>query len=85
MEPSFSSIFHLFALIACVKQFVLQAQAFPHHATVISRDLANATKSYDFIIAGGGIAGLTLADRLTEDPDGINTPAELMAGPSRRL
>lgn len=79
MAPSFSSTFHLFALIACVKQSVLQAQAFPHHATVISRDLANATKSYDFIIAGGGIAGLTLADRLTENPNGINTPSELMA------
>lgn len=26
--------------------------------------------AYDFVIAGGGIAGLTVADRLTENPNG---------------
>lgn len=85
MTHSFKFSFHLFELIACVTHFVLQAHAFPHHATVISRELANATKSYDFIIAGGGIAGLTLADRLTENPDGINIPAELVTEPLYRL
>jgi hypothetical protein len=41
---------------------------FPRHATVVDhRAVAN---NYTFIIAGGGIAGLTLADRLTEDPNG---------------
>ncbi|SPQ25932.1 bb02905e-a6b5-44a0-b1cb-607825c8e916 [Thermothielavioides terrestris] len=40
---------------------------FPRHATVVDhRAVAN---NYTFIIAGGGIAGLTLADRLTEDPN----------------
>jgi ribulose 1,5-bisphosphate synthetase/thiazole synthase len=39
-------------------------------ATIIeARDISNET-SYDFVIAGGGIAGLTVADRLTEDPKG---------------
>lgn len=41
----------------------------PRHATPIPRDVANAT-TYDFIIAGGGIAALTVADRFTEDPNG---------------
>ena len=38
------------------------------HATVVTRQAL--LSNYTFIIAGGGIAGLTLADRLTEDPKG---------------
>jgi hypothetical protein len=40
----------------------------PRHATVVGRQAVSG--NYTFIIAGGGIAGLTLADRLTEDPNG---------------
>ncbi|KAK3291832.1 uncharacterized protein B0H64DRAFT_408215 [Chaetomium fimeti] len=39
----------------------------PKHATVV--DHRTVASNYTFIIAGGGIAGLTLADRLTEDPN----------------
>lgn len=42
----------------------------PRHATVASRELVNETK-YDFVIAGGGVSGLTVADRLTEDPSSM--------------
>jgi ribulose 1,5-bisphosphate synthetase/thiazole synthase len=48
------------------------ARALPHHALaarVVDSELASAT-DYDFIVAGGGTAGLTVADRLTENPNG---------------
>lgn len=41
----------------------------PGHATVVSRQEAAVT-AYDFVIAGGGIGGLTMANRLSEDPNG---------------
>lgn len=43
----------------------------PRHATVVSRYDVNSTE-YDFVIAGGGLSSLTVADRLTEDRNGIS-------------
>ncbi|KAL2863259.1 GMC family oxidoreductase [Aspergillus lucknowensis] len=40
----------------------------PRHATLVS-DSDVQSQEYDFIVAGGGVAGLTVADRLTEIPD----------------
>ena len=57
------------AVWLCVIVSAVTAIAIPRHATIVSRQ--EVTKAnYDFIIAGGGISGLTVADRLTEDPKG---------------
>ena len=57
-----------------------QSLAVPRHATLVDRDTVGA--NYTFIIAGGGIAGLTLADRLTENPNGTS-PTNISLANSR--
>ncbi|KAK5241345.1 hypothetical protein LTR16_009478, partial [Cryomyces antarcticus] len=41
-----------------------------------------ASKSYDFVVVGGGTAGLTLAARLSED---ANTTVGVIEGGANRL
>ncbi|SPN96992.1 related to alcohol oxidase [Cephalotrichum gorgonifer] len=50
-------------LIALVASLAGVASALPHHA--VRRQVSELRDSYDFVIAGGGTAGLTVADRLT--------------------
>ncbi|KAK1783209.1 hypothetical protein QBC45DRAFT_399999 [Copromyces sp. CBS 386.78] len=55
-------------LVACPSLIDATPVRVPRHATVVDSWSA-AICNYTFVIAGGGIAGLTLADRLTEDPN----------------
>lgn len=41
---------------------------FGQDAQVVGRD-AKLKSSYDFVVVGGGGSGLTVADRLTENPE----------------
>ena len=47
----------------------VEARATGRNAVVVEASSA-ASNDYDYIIAGGGLAGLTVADRLTENPKG---------------
>ena len=44
------------------------ASPIAQNAKIIGRD-TELRFSYDFVIIGGGTSGLTVADRLTEDPE----------------
>jgi ribulose 1,5-bisphosphate synthetase/thiazole synthase len=47
-----------------------EARVLPRFSTPVSAREVAAT-SYDYVIVGGGISGLTVADRLTENPGGV--------------
>ncbi len=49
---------------ALVVSLIVMASALPRAA--FKRQVSELRDSYDFVIAGGGTTGLTVADRLTE-------------------
>ena len=53
----------VFGLLICQQ---IHAASIP--ATIVGRDVS-VQPIYDFVIIGGGTAGLTVADRLTENPE----------------
>lgn len=61
-------IYTLLFFLFCV---VSRAASPGKYARVVQPSTVSNT-TYDFIIIGGGIGGLTVADRLTEDPNGTN-------------
>ncbi|KAK7949203.1 alcohol dehydrogenase [Apiospora aurea] len=67
MPPSKrSSLLWTLAAASSVLGFAIPPSA--HQARQI-RDAAQLLPAYDYVIVGGGTSGLTVADRLTEDPD----------------
>ena len=51
--------------------------ALPGHASSASivKRQAHLREEYDYIVVGGGTVGLTIADRLTEDKDSMDSLA----------
>lgn len=60
----------MLSLIASVFCSVVAVNGLPfgRNARVVGRD-TELKPSYDFVVVGGGASGLTVADRLTEDPE----------------
>jgi hypothetical protein len=70
-QPSFAKMFKSSLLTLSIAAIGSARSSLGEHARVINaRKLTNET-TYDFIVTGGGIAGLTIADRLTENPHGL--------------
>ena len=57
-----------FLVIRLITIALANGSPFAKYAQVIGRDTA-LRSSYDFIVAGGGTSGLTVANRLTENPN----------------
>lgn len=58
----------LLSLFATVTQVVIATPTQALNARLVGRDV-ELKEAYDFVVIGGGTSGLTVANRLTENPN----------------
>lgn len=66
----------LFSKLLCARYLFLGLLRLS--GAVILRDPAAINRTYDYIVAGGGLSGLVVANRLTEDSNSMYFPIVLM-------
>lgn len=66
MKPTF-----LPAFVALALSCSTSAAGIPSFGTIIARQ-ADLLPSYDYVVVGGGVGGLVVANRLSEDPDSMS-------------
>lgn len=60
--------------LACSAALLQLTSGSPWSTANVKRQASELLDSYDFVIAGGGTSGLTVADRLTETfPDSLSS------------
>ena len=64
MRPSASYV----AATALFLTHVPLSLSIPLHTRAVRKNVTELLDSYDYIIVGGGVSGLTVANRLTETP-----------------
>jgi hypothetical protein len=68
-----SVITQLLVSLVLVSTAVCSPHRLSERAVVVD-DPSHLEDSYDYVIIGGGTSGLTVADRLTEDPESMFAP-----------
>ena len=66
MKPSFLS-----ALVSLAFSCCGNAAGIPSFGTIVARE-TDLLPEYDYVVVGGGVGGLVVANRLSEDPDSMS-------------
>lgn len=76
-----ASLVALSSVVITLAPALVAGSAIASHASIVGRD-TELLSTYDYVIVGAGVAGLTVANRLSANPRGMN-PSTINLFPSR--